>query len=106
MAKKMKVEEVAHISNAVGFNKDALKQAMEELMTKREDIASENQAAGVIVKNLVKDHGVNDQGFKLGVKFMKMSPEARTDVLRTFFACLEAAEMMPKPDLVDLMETC
>lgn len=106
MAKRLTIEEeiVDHRTNLTGFDNEVLKGAMEQLVAKREDIATENQAAGQIVKELEKEQGIEPGGFKLAVQFMKMSEERRSDRLRTFLACIAAAELMPKPDLVDLME--
>ncbi len=106
MAKKLSADDevIEHRTNLTGFDHEALKAAMEQLVSKREDIASENQAAGQIVKSLEKDQGIHPAGFKLAVKMMKMSEEGRSDQLRTFFACLKACDLMPPEDLVDLME--
>jgi ribosome maturation protein Sdo1 len=97
-------QEIEHKTNLTGFDHKALKDAMEKLVAKREDIATENQQAGEIVKTLEHDQGIETGGFKLAVQFMKMSEERRSDRLRTFFACLKAANLMPQPDLIDLME--
>ncbi len=59
---------------------------------------------GKAYQEVEKDHGLNRKGLRWLVALEKMAPEARADVLRTFDAGLEALNLRPGPDLVDIMD--
>ncbi len=106
MAKKLKDEaKVVEKSPTTNINFEKLKELADALMKQREVIAGENQEAGAIVKSAEKDYGANAAAFKSLVKLAKMSEEGRSDYLRTLLPGLSAMGLMPRNDLVDMMET-
>ena len=90
--------------NLIKLDFTEVEQLLDQLVSERENVASANQSAGVICKKAEQEYGYNRQAFKMLATFRKMSDEKRNDYLRTLIGGLEALELMPPKDLVDLAE--
>lgn len=107
MAKKMDKsvgETVVHGANLTAFDKKQLKKDIETAIAKRTEMAQASQDNGAFMTMVEKDRGYNKAAFKLLVGLSSKSLEYRSDFIRTLMAGLDAADMMPKPDLVDLAQ--
>lgn len=107
MAKKMDKtvgEAVVSGHNLNQFDKKQLKKDLDTAIAKRTQQAQASQDAGAFLTMIEKERGYNKAAFKLLLGLSSKSLDYRSDFLRTLMAGLEAGDMLPKPDLVDLAQ--
>lgn len=91
---------VGHIANAGGIDPKTIRKTVEDMVAKREKIASASGAIGQAYDE-AEDRGMNRAALKMLERFFKMSPEKRADIWGTFMPGMEALNLLPDADLID-----